>query len=203
MQPDPVFRECQQAHGKAMSWLVQILPAKIEAFIERRTWECVHNGVTGKPFESFYECATTRIPHGLGFDGKDRRLDYGSVISYCELQRSDVAAMMRNEIPALAVQGRPKEADHKGDNVTFRGRGNDPTYLVRRLKRDHPEIAAALAAGEFRSVRAAAIAAGIIKVPTPFDTVMKALPKLSADELSPEDRDQLLFHLRRLVGDEG
>ncbi len=40
-------------------------------------------------------------------------------------------------------------------------------YLVRRLKRDFPEIAEALARGEYPSARAAAIAAGIIRKPTP------------------------------------
>ncbi len=182
MQPDPVFRECQQAHGKAMSWLVQILPAKIETFIERRTWEGVNNGVSGEPFQSFYECATTRIPHGLGFDGECKRLTYQEVVRYCELQRSDVAAMMRNEVPELAVSGRPKKGgSRKVDNINLKG-GTDPTYLVRRMKRDAPEIAQALADGEFRSVRAAAIAAGIVKVPTPFEQVMKLWPKLSVAE---------------------
>jgi hypothetical protein len=179
MQPDPVFRECQQAHGKAMSWLVQILPAKIETFIERRTWEGVNNGVSGEPFQSFYECATTRIPHGLGFDGECKRLTYQEVVRYCELQRSDVAAMMRNEVPELAGHGGIRG---QVDNVNLPKGGNDPTYLVRRMKRDAPEIAQALAGGEFRSVRAAAIAAGIVKVPTPFEQVMKLWPKLSVAE---------------------
>jgi hypothetical protein len=43
--------------------------------------------------------------------------------------------------------------------------GTSVAYLVPRLERDHPEIAEALARGEFRSVRAAALAAGIIKPP--------------------------------------
>jgi hypothetical protein len=36
--------------------------------------------------------------------------------------------------------------------------------------------------GEFPSVRQAAIAAGIVKVPTPFEAAMKAVKKLSAAE---------------------
>lgn len=45
--------------------------------------------------------------------------------------------------------------------------GGNPDYLRARLRRDHPEIAEALERGEFRSARAAAIEAGIIKpIPT-------------------------------------
>jgi hypothetical protein len=54
----------------------------------------------------------------------------------------------------------------KGDNITFSvsdtGKGTSVEYLVRRLKRDRPDIAIALGRGEYRSARAAAIAAGIV-----------------------------------------
>lgn len=44
---------------------------------------------------------------------------------------------------------------------------NAPERIVRRLKRDHPEIADALARGAYRSARAAGIAAGFIKAKPP------------------------------------
>ena len=100
-----LFLECQKAHGRAVDWLVQLLPAKIKAFIEAESWAGHINPDTGKPFGSFYECAVTRIPHGLGFDGKDRRHTYAQVVSYCDLQRGDVAMMMRQQQPALAGHG--------------------------------------------------------------------------------------------------
>jgi hypothetical protein len=56
--------------------------------------------------------------------------------------------------------------------------------LPSRLKRDFPEIAAALARGEFKSARAAGIAAGIVKELTAFDRVMNLLPKLTPEERS-------------------
>lgn len=46
-------------------------------------------------------------------------------------------------------------------------RGNNEEYVVRRLKRDAPELAEALARGEFPSARAAGIAAGFIKPASP------------------------------------
>ena len=51
------------------------------------------------------------------------------------------------------------------DNVGRRGTSGE--YVVRRLKRDAPELAEALARGEFPSARAAGIAAGFIKPASP------------------------------------
>lgn len=85
--------------------------------------------------------------------------------------------------PALARHGNNQ---HTGGvdiiNSTKTPGGTDPAYLVSRLKRDAPEIAERLADGEFRSVRAAAIEAGIVKVPTAFERVQKLLPKLTDAE---------------------
>jgi hypothetical protein len=55
-------------------------------------------------------------------------------------------------------------------------------YLRARLKRDHPEIAAALGRGEYPSARAAGIAAGIVKVPTPYELLCRAWKHCSAAE---------------------
>ncbi len=50
----------------------------------------------------------------------------------------------------------------QGDNVTLRpDRGNSSTYLLSKLNRDYPEIAQSYAEGKFKSVRAAAMSAGI------------------------------------------
>jgi hypothetical protein len=60
--------------------------------------------------------------------------------------------------------------------------GQTAAYLLRRLARDHPIILARYERGEFKSVRAAAKAAGIIKELMPFDRVMKLVPKLTPEE---------------------
>jgi hypothetical protein len=57
-----------------------------------------------------------------------------------------------------------EQPDH--DKVVSRW-GTSEEYVVRRLNRDAPELAAALARGEFPSARAAGIAAGFIKPPSP------------------------------------
>lgn len=59
--------------------------------------------------------------------------------------------------------------------------GNGAAYLLRRLARDHKDILARYERGEFKSVRAAARAAGLIKDQTPRQIILKLIPKLSAD----------------------
>ena len=52
--------------------------------------------------------------------------------------------------------------------------GTNAEYLTARLKRDHPDIADRLANNEFKSVRAAAIEAGIVKAPDIMEVAKRA-----------------------------
>lgn len=65
----------------------------------------------------------------------------------------------------LATQGRP-EINNKLDNCQVYSPsdsgGNDPEYLTARIARDRPDILERMKAGEYKSVRSAAIDAGII-----------------------------------------
>lgn len=63
--------------------------------------------------------------------------------------------------------------------VSEAGAGNAADYLTARLKRDHDAIFQRLADGEFSSVRQAAIAAGIVKVPSVLDKLRKLWAKAS------------------------
>lgn len=65
--------------------------------------------------------------------------------------------------PKLNRQGEKGKDYH--NNVCQQGTSRD--YVVGRLKRDAPDLAAALARGEFPSARAAGIAAGFIKPSSP------------------------------------
>ena len=78
----------------------------------------------------------------------------------------------------LKATGRPKGKKGYYDNLLQRGVSSQ--YLAARLKRDSPEIAEALARGEFKSARAAAIEAGII---TPFPSLQLKEPVPTAQKL--------------------
>lgn len=66
-----------------------------------------------------------------------------------------------------------------GDNITSTERGTSQTYLARRIKRDAPEVFEQLKAGGFKSVRQAAIAAGVLKVKPRLEVALQAFNKLS------------------------
>ena len=71
----------------------------------------------------------------------------------------------------------------QGDNTTLPVRGSTgAAYLIARLKRDAPEIAERLAAGEFKSARAAAIAAGIIEETPPLVWLQRWWKRASENE---------------------
>ena len=79
----------------------------------------------------------------------------------------------------MKATGRPRADEEKGTKqVPLSKGGND--RLAARLKRDHPAIAARVANGEFKSIRAAALEAGIVKPmrSVPVDTPDAAIRAL-------------------------
>lgn len=85
------------------------------------------------------------------------------------------------ESPVLADHGgdRKSEEQNQGAINTLKRGSTNSTYLTARLKRDAPEIADRLERGEFKSVRAAAIEAGIVKAPDLLDQAKRVFLKLS------------------------
>lgn len=183
---DEVIREAQTSYGRAFSWLTQVFPAKLRAIIENEYWRLrAPRGLSepGEPFGSFYEFAVHPSPWGLGLTGETNSLSYQDAIRYCEVMPAGkpVARMLRDQLPALGEHGGERGQVDNVNLVAEPKGGNDSSYLTRRLKRDHPEIAEALAKGEFKSVRAAAIEAGIVRQKTPEDVIFREFGKLSRD----------------------
>jgi hypothetical protein len=81
-------------------------------------------------------------------------------------------------LPALNAHG--TNNNHvRGDNITSNKRGSDPTYIVRRLKRDRPDLYQQVLDGTL-TPNAAAIQAGFRRkvVQVRADDVHRALTKL-------------------------
>ena len=66
-------------------------------------------------------------------------------------------------LPLATHGGERHKSPEQGSIRSLLRHGETATYLVRRLKRDTPAIAEALGRGEYRSGRAAAVAAGFVK----------------------------------------
>jgi len=90
----------------------------------------------------------------------------------------DVQALIRAEMPIIATQLRNENDTFDRSNDVTVGRGNSPTYVLRRLQRDHPALAERVMKGEL-SANAAAIEAGFrkrtIRVPDDADAAIDAL----------------------------
>jgi hypothetical protein len=92
--------------------------------------------------------------------------------------------------------------ENEGDNVTsVSDRGNSATYTIRRLKRDRPDLADRVVAGEM-SANAAAIEAGFRRKPTPLDQLTVAWGKASGDEKT-EFLRQVLPNPKRSLSETG
>ena len=107
------------------------------------------------------------------------------VVDWLDREKPKQAVSLEHVQAQLKKHGgdrRSEQAVDQANNVSLK-HGNDADYLKARLRRDHPEIADQLEQGEFRSARAAAIAAGIIKdIPSiqlkdPSPTAQKLLAK--------------------------
>lgn len=117
----------------------------------------------------------------LGVDGKEQ-----AKLNKSQQMAGDdgVEAM-----PAHGELGNGRKS--RGANSTSTRGSTHAATIIRRLKRDHDNIAKALARGEYPSARAAGIAAGIVPNPTPLEKILKLLPKLSL-----KDRQELLRRLK-------
>lgn len=88
-----------------------------------------------------------------------------------------------------SLAGHGEVGNGRGSKTTSIGRGAD--YLTARIKRDRPDIAERMQRGEFRSVRAAAIEAGLVSRPDPMQQAKRAF-----ERLPPEERDEFIQWLR-------
>jgi hypothetical protein len=139
---------------------------------------------------------------GFTFKDRDDFLRNKVLIDYdlTEADMVEIVALLKHDEPrAVAkrleakMKAAPKLKEHaeagaKGGRghkapYTVRGfSGNSSAYLAARIKRDRPDIAAAVERGEFRSMRAAAIAAGIVKSTSALKMLHRAWNKATSAE---------------------
>jgi hypothetical protein len=138
----------------------------------------------GHPFVSLKAFCTAEVPFGLGYDP-----------AIIELLLEETLLILLGERLAEI-----EDVHGLGTNQFTSGgcyhsntqRGNNTSYWLGRIKRDHPAILEAWERGEFSSVRAAAKAAGFVKDEPPLTALHRAWRKL------PE-RDRLDFLLEMLT----
>jgi len=115
----------------------------------------------------------------LGYASKQEMLEAEGLSEKLADIAERTVATMKEAQPVARNGEKGKGRSNSFDNVKANKGGNSAEYLAGLLKRDHPDIAAAVERGEYRSIRAAAIAAGIVKLKTPLDILRQAWAKAS------------------------
>jgi hypothetical protein len=126
----------------------------------------------GETFRSYRAFCEARHPIGLGYDPEMLQL----VID--ERKAAQARASTAGPLAAHGEIGNGRSRD----SVSISNGKRDADYLTARIARDRPDILERMKAGEYKSVRAAAIDAGIVKVPTTLEKLNRAWEMASPDE---------------------
>jgi len=173
---ETVVRAAQHAliHG---GQFLETLPKMVLKIGKGRLWDKLKPRGRA-PFAEFSDFACHPLPDGLGCD-ISRLIDlckgHDKAVKFLEAQRG------REEKETVRKGPKPKatlSAVSVSDTETPSG-GTGSAYLLRRLARLGDDWMDRYEAGEFTSVRQAAIAAGIVKVPSVLDKLRKLWAKAS------------------------
>ena len=153
----------------------------------------------GRPFATFEAFCTERQPFGLGYH--PGHIDQ-IIAERREAEAKDLALHFGDKTINAGTGPLTKAESAILDIVkisSFDG-GNSPQYLAARIARDHPDILERMKAGEFKSVRQAALEAGIVKksVSVPIDPQRAA--RILVKHLTPADVKALIIELSRAAG---
>lgn len=176
-EPETVIRAAQHAiiHG---GQFLEVLPKIVLRIGKDRLWTSIEPRGRG-PFKMFRDFAEHPLPDGLG-------CTMSRLIAFCKGHDKAVEFLKVHGGREQAVEVR-RGGDHrsdstKPDNVRIDSGGNGSEYLLRRLAKTAPDILDRYEAGEFKSVRAASIAAGHIKVATVLERLLKLWEKATEAE---------------------
>lgn len=152
------MRKKQRLQEKIDAAEDDIINLDIEAvdFIQGEGWRLLPRNEDGDPFRVFKEFALAERPYGLGCTEKQFRI----MLAVCD-------AMTPTQERAMEAQARSQGVKlHNNNNEVVQGTSAD--YLTARIARDHPSIYDGMLRGEYRSVRQAAIEAGIVNSKTRY-----------------------------------
>jgi hypothetical protein len=144
--------ELQRTMGEGGRKMFDLVPDMIGSVIEERAWAS-KSDMHGERFKSFEHFVTAPLWEGL-----DSSIE--ELCGFCR-KMPEVVELIRREVGAVAAHGTNQHAGGV-DIVKSSEGGNAPTYALRRLKRDNPELAEEVMAGRL-SAHAAAVQAGFRK----------------------------------------
>lgn len=172
MPPPDMIQSLQQAIGHGGEQVFDVAPIVLRRVIEDRLW-ADRRDKDGQPFQSFEAFATHILWQGL-------ESSIPELLLYCR-KHDAVAQLIKREVGPAAEHGGKREAGQVDIINLSDGGGTSPTYVLRRLKRDYPDLAEKVVAGEL-SANAAAIKAGFRKPPSPLKAIQSAWSRATDEE---------------------
>ncbi len=143
---------------------------------------------SGQPFTSWRAFCLARLPFGLGYDPD--ALD----------------AVVKERMTAQERAKEPKELHQHGEvgngrvcvtNSTPVSKSIDADYLTARIARDRPDILERMKAGEYTSVRQAALDAGIVKPRLSVPATLEGAERAIRRQFTSAEIQQLIDRLQR------
>jgi len=179
---ETVVRAAQHAliHG---GQFLETLPKMVLKIGKGRLWNKLKPRGR-KPFAEFSDFAAHPLPDGLGCDiGRliDLCKGHDKAVKFLEAQRGREDGGTKDDdgesVPGKVKPGRPAASENLSNRKNIQTGGTGAEYLLRRLARLGDDWIDRYEAGEFTSVRQAAIAAGIVKVPGVLEQLRKLWAK--------------------------
>lgn len=176
-------------HGAAIDPNPELVTSQYRLGEKFRAWEKLTDR-NGKPFPTFDAFCEAPMPYGAGVsprrvrayiamvEGKAAALEFAASTATPAPSHSDSAV-------ARVAKGKKgfKPASNIGDNITNAKRGSTGAeYLTARIARDAPAVLERMKRGEFKSVRAAARAAGILKPIDPVRVAVRVVAKMTTEQ---------------------
>jgi hypothetical protein len=163
-------------------------PNLLRTAIEVRIWEHYRKD-DGQPFTDIADWLHYSWPSGTWLGSDSCALNYEDAMQLCE-GHADVYDVLVQYAPKAKRGGdrRSKKARENQSSGTATliiggsGKNNRSSVLSVRLREHFPEHYQKYLSGEYKSIWAAAVAAGIVKVPTALETIKRLYGKLSAEE---------------------
>jgi hypothetical protein len=167
-----IIKAAQTALIHGGKWLDE-LPEIVVEICDKEEWKTCKDR-NGKKFKNFTDLIAAELPEGLGITVKKlRKLIAGTIAE------RPLAVAVGEEQGKTVVPGKHRSPLSDNEEAS---QGTGSAYLLRRLSRMDRDWLARYEAGEFKSVRSAAIAAGIVKVPTVIDKLRAAWKKATKEE---------------------
>lgn len=162
---------------------IDILEQWIEMFRRESAFQHI-TGPDGEAFESFEDFCLARYPYGLGYsrDAIDRIIGERRAAQSKDRVKAAAEAATSEVLP----RGQPKvmsncDITSQGERAAENGVSRYTAWKHARLARERPDLLEDVRAGRM-STHAAAVAAGIVRQPSPLEKAQRAFERLEGEE---------------------